>query len=39
MAKAKKGLECYFSVRSAAPDIFSDRDPDTKAFKRTFDYT
>ncbi|KAK3927692.1 Alpha-tocopherol transfer protein-like [Frankliniella fusca] len=39
LERAKRGLDCYFTVRSEAPAIFADRDSDTSAFKRTFDYT
>ncbi|KAJ1525647.1 hypothetical protein ONE63_008865 [Megalurothrips usitatus] len=39
MERAKRGLDCYFTVRSEAPTIFADRDSDAAAFKRTFDFT
>ena len=39
LERAKRGLDCYFTVRSEAPAIFADRDPDAAAFKRTFDFT
>lgn len=39
LERAKRGLDCYFTVRAEAPAIFADRDPDAAAFKRTFDFT
>ncbi|XP_034239588.1 alpha-tocopherol transfer protein-like [Thrips palmi] len=39
LERAKRGLDCYFTVRSEAPGIFADRDSESAAFKRTFDFT